>query len=120
MERLAPPRSTDPVLVLQRAAPFATGRTDCPFCSRQYPFLRRASNRAVPWDLHSVSNGVKIDKQGEDAETKEGRAAIQSCHVRLQKASHDTHLILNRHLAKLLETKDFPLVGAPGLEPGTR
>jgi hypothetical protein len=33
---------------------------------------------------------------------------------------HKTRFVLNRHLAKLLETKDFPLVGAPGLEPGTR
>jgi hypothetical protein len=40
--------------------------------------------------------------------------------VRPRKASHETRFVLDRYLAKVLEKKPFSLVGAPGLEPGTR
>jgi hypothetical protein len=36
------------------------------------------------------------------------------------KTSHNTCFVLTRYLAMVLETKDFPLMGTPGLEPGTR
>jgi hypothetical protein len=36
------------------------------------------------------------------------------------KTSHETRFVLDRYPAKILENKAFSLVGAPGLEPGTR
>jgi hypothetical protein len=36
------------------------------------------------------------------------------------KTSHETRFVLVRYPAKVLEKKTFSLVGAPGLEPGTR
>jgi hypothetical protein len=43
-----------------------------------------------------------------------------ACDVRPQKTSHETRFVLARHLVKIWGNKNFFLVGAPGLEPGTR
>lgn len=59
-ERLEPSTQTIRFWFCNTRYPAATGGTDCPFCSPQYPILRRAGNRPVPSDLRSVSNGVKI------------------------------------------------------------
>ena len=41
-----------------------------------------------------------------------------ACDVRPEKASHKTRFVLGSHLSKLLDASS--VVGAPGLEPGTR
>jgi hypothetical protein len=43
-----------------------------------------------------------------------------ACDVRPQKTSHETRFVLGGHFPNLLRMKIFCLVGAPGLEPGTR
>jgi hypothetical protein len=88
-------------------------RSNILFYDEQYPILRRARKRLVLSDLRAVSNGLKIQKQ------RKSRTAIRPRNID-HKTSHETQSALNRHLAKPLETKDFSLVGAPGLEPGTR
>lgn len=70
------PDPNDPVLVLQQALPWATGRIDCPFRSPQYPILRRAGDRPVPSNPRAVSNGVKTPKQWKS------RTAVQLCDVK--------------------------------------
>ena len=39
--------------------------------------------------------------------------------VDMENVARDS-LCLGNHFAKVLESKTFPMVGAPGLEPGTR
>jgi len=43
-----------------------------------------------------------------------------ACDERPQKASHETRFVLDGRRPNLLNAKDFSVVGAPGLEPGTR
>jgi hypothetical protein len=56
---------------------------------------------------------------GEDTETKE-KAHGNPARPSARRTSHATRFGRVRHLVKLLEKKAFCLVGAPGLEPGTR
>jgi hypothetical protein len=43
-----------------------------------------------------------------------------ACDVRSQKASHETRFVLGKLFCNLLKKNAFAMVGAPGLEPGTR
>ncbi|RTE94253.1 hypothetical protein [Bradyrhizobium sp. LVM 105] len=95
----------------RRRIPFAVGT---PFGGILEAPSYHSADRRPKWGSIGLidillSNGVKM----------QSRAAILPRNIHHKKVARD-HFVLSRHLAKLLETKDFILVGAPGLEPGTR
>jgi hypothetical protein len=50
----------------------------------------------------------------------ESSDALASAEKARKKTAHENRFVLGHHLAKVLEKWVFSLVGAPGLEPGTR
>jgi hypothetical protein len=57
---------------------------------------------------------------GEGTETNEKSHSNLAARPWIEKTSHETHFVLGDVSAKGLENNGFPMVGAPGLEPGTR
>ena len=87
----------------------------CTLRRRTEQIVRFARLNILFYDEHVIDLYRRIRalyRMGEDTETAEkiprqkGRAAIWPCDARPQRTSHETRFVLNRHLAKLLETKD--------------
>jgi len=77
------------------------------------------SIRSIRDRVPNRNHGPRPEQKEVDTETKEkshGNPAVR----RSTETSYEIRFIPNGHQAKLWETKDSPLVGAPGLEPGTR
>ena len=83
------------------------------------PILRRGLTDDRHW-ARTIGSARSIELGGENTEAKDKIAAIRPRAVRPQKASYTTHSGLGDPSAKVLENKDFPMVGAAGLEPRTR
>ncbi len=82
--------------------------------------VRFARSNVLFYDKHVIDLSHRICAQYRDeTETREKPDSNLSVSAQT-KTSRETHFALGDISAKGLENKDFPMVGAPGLEPGTR
>jgi hypothetical protein len=91
--------------------------------NEQNKIVRFARPNILIYDEHVIDLCYRICalyEWSEDRETRERSHSNLVVQRRPQKTSHETRFALRHQLAKILENKDFSLVGAPGLEPGTR